>query len=81
MSRRAVRTTLSSHRDPKEPTMFTTSTLHTDFARQLQQDRRAEVRIRRGRSAPGRVRVLLAALRPAGFGPVPAGDAERRATA
>ena len=61
--------------------MFTTSSLHTDFARQLQQDRRAEVRIRRGRSGPGPVRVLLAALRPAGFGPVRAADAERRATA
>jgi hypothetical protein len=52
------------HPDQKEPIMFQPSTLHTDFARQLQYDRRTDVSIARRspREGRGRVAVLTAAL-------------------
>ena len=44
--------------------MFPSSTLHTDFARQLQHDRRTDVVIARRAPREGRTRVAAALLRP-----------------
>jgi hypothetical protein len=64
MWRRPPRTTLSVIPDLKEPIMFPSSSLHTDFARQLQADRFAESRILRGasRESGRRFASLTAAL-------------------
>jgi hypothetical protein len=61
--------------------MFPTSSLHTDFARQLQQDRRSDRPAPRAAAGPGRVRVLLAALRTRRRPVAPAADAGCPATA
>ena len=45
------------HPNQKEPIMFPSSTLHTDFARQLQHDRRADVVIARRPSGADRPRI------------------------
>jgi hypothetical protein len=47
------------HPDQKEPIMFPSSTLHTDFAQQLQHDRRAGISIARRSPREGRSRVAV----------------------
>jgi hypothetical protein len=64
MWHRRLQSTLWSS-DQKEPIMFPSSSLHTDFARQLQHDRRSGVVIARRSPGEGRARVaaLAAAVR------------------